>query len=337
MTLISVIVPVYKVEPYIRRCIDSVLAQTFTDFECILVDDGSPDNCPAICDEYAEWDKRFRVIHKEKNEGLPKARKSGLDAAISGFVFHLDSDDWIEPTALELLYRKQQETGADIVMGGFREIWPHGVRKFKCHKKDNETNALVYFLLNEDKYMFGKLYRKSLFNHYLIPDTSIMEDVMVNIQIFSTISQNELQTMDCIIYNYDNRTNGISKRIMGQYNYDSYIDNYQVKSLFWIENYLEDINCGQLEFSAFSFFFLTIGIIPYLRFNKKIDPNEIHSIYKKYYKKCVHKDKIKKIDKIMIVLFNISTCCGKTYVFLLNNLGKVKRLLQCTFIKNKQS
>jgi glycosyltransferase involved in cell wall biosynthesis len=123
MSLISIIVPVYNVEPYIRRCLDSVLAQTFTDYECILVDDGSPDNCPQICDEYAGKDSRFRVIHKKQNEGLPKARWSGLDIAGAEFVFHLDSDDWLEPNALELLYKKQRDTDADIVMGGFRSIF----------------------------------------------------------------------------------------------------------------------------------------------------------------------------------------------------------------------
>jgi glycosyltransferase involved in cell wall biosynthesis len=333
MPIISIIVPVYKVEPYIDRCLDSVLAQTFTDYECILVDDGSPDKCPMICDEYAAKDKRFKVIHKKQNEGLPKARKSGLDTAESEFVFHLDSDDWLEPNALELLYRKQQEADGDIVVGAFKEIWPHGIKISKCYEKNSEINVLVYFLLNKNKYLFGKLYRKSLFNQYIIPDTNIMEDAMVNIQIFSRICKNKLQIIDTIVYNYDNRTNGITKRIMRQYNYDSYVEIHQVKSLFWMENYLKNLNCSQIEFSAFSVFFLTIGIIPYLRFNKKINKNEIHFIYKKYYQNCIHKDKIEKIYKMMILLFNSSICFGKTYVFLLNNLGKIKRLLQGMFIK----
>lgn len=83
MPEVSIIVPVYKVEPYLRRCVDSILAQTFTDFELILVDDGSPDNCPAICDEYAERDSRVRVIHKE-NGGVSSARNAGMEAAVGG-------------------------------------------------------------------------------------------------------------------------------------------------------------------------------------------------------------------------------------------------------------
>ncbi len=92
---LSIIVPVYKVEPYIHQCVDSILAQTFADFELILVDDGSPDNCPRICDEYAELDPRVKVIHKA-NGGLVSARKAGLRAARGKYIGYVDSDDWVE-------------------------------------------------------------------------------------------------------------------------------------------------------------------------------------------------------------------------------------------------
>ena len=89
----SVIIPIYKVEQYLRQCVDSVLAQTYTDVEIILVDDGSPDSCPAICDEYAKKDSRIKVIHKP-NGGLSDARNAGLDMAQGEYVLFLDSDDW---------------------------------------------------------------------------------------------------------------------------------------------------------------------------------------------------------------------------------------------------
>lgn len=92
MPVISIIVPVYKVEPYLRRCIDSILAQTFTDYECILVDDGSPDSCPAICDEYLARDRVFKVIHKE-NGGPSDARNMGIRTATGEYIVLLDSDD----------------------------------------------------------------------------------------------------------------------------------------------------------------------------------------------------------------------------------------------------
>ena len=99
---VSVIVPVYNAEPYIRRCLDSISAQTFKDFEVILIDDGSPDHCGAICDEYARQDSRFRVIHKE-NEGVAVARQCGIDNAQGTYSIHCDPDDWVEPNWLEEL------------------------------------------------------------------------------------------------------------------------------------------------------------------------------------------------------------------------------------------
>lgn len=110
--MISVIVPVYKVEPYLRRCVDSVLNQTDSNFEIILVDDGSPDSCGAICDEYAAADSRVRVIHKP-NGGVSSARNEGLAQAKGEFVAFLDSDDWYHPQALELWRRAAEEYGAD--------------------------------------------------------------------------------------------------------------------------------------------------------------------------------------------------------------------------------
>ena len=111
---ISVIVPVYKVEKYLNECIDSILAQTFTDFEVILVDDGSPDNCPAMCDAAAERDERVRVIHKA-NGGVSTARNAGLAAARGNWVGFVDSDDVIDKTYLEKLYCAGKQSGAEIV------------------------------------------------------------------------------------------------------------------------------------------------------------------------------------------------------------------------------
>ena len=113
MPTISVIVPVYNAQKYIHRCVDSILAQTFTDFELILVDDGSPDNCGAICDEYAAKDSRIRVIHQE-NQGQAAARNHGVAQAQGSWVCFVDSDDMIHPQMLEHLYRGAQEPGVGI-------------------------------------------------------------------------------------------------------------------------------------------------------------------------------------------------------------------------------
>lgn len=115
---ISIIVPVYKVEKYLRQCVDSILAQTFKDLEIILVDDGSPDRCPQICDEYAAQDRRVKVIH-QPNGGLGKAYNTGLAAAQGEYIGLIESDDWIEPTMYEKLYQQAVCAQADLVKCDF--------------------------------------------------------------------------------------------------------------------------------------------------------------------------------------------------------------------------
>lgn len=118
MSKITIIVPVYKVEAYLKRCVDSILAQTFHDFQLILVDDGSPDGSPAICDEYASKDHRVQVIHKE-NGGLTSARLAGFQIAQGDFVSFIDSDDYVDQYMLEKLYRCCMENDADLAMCGY--------------------------------------------------------------------------------------------------------------------------------------------------------------------------------------------------------------------------
>lgn len=121
MPVISVIVPVYKVEAYLPACVESILTQTFTDFELILVDDGSPDDCGAMCDQYALQDARVRVIHQQ-NGGLSAARNTGMDAAAGEYITFVDSDDVIAPEYLEALYTGLVENDADISCCQFQEF-----------------------------------------------------------------------------------------------------------------------------------------------------------------------------------------------------------------------
>ena len=112
---VSIIVPVYNVELYLSKCIDSILAQSFTDWECILVDDGSKDSSGKICDEYALKDTRIKVIH-QTNKGVSVARQVGIDNASGEYSIHIDPDDWVEPNMLEELYNKAKTDDADMVI-----------------------------------------------------------------------------------------------------------------------------------------------------------------------------------------------------------------------------
>lgn len=118
MCKISIITPVYKVEKYLRKCIDSILNQTFTDYELFIVDDGSPDSCGQIADEYKKKDKRVHVIHK-KNGGAPSARNAGISVANGKYLYFPDSDDWIEPTYLQDMYDLAVRTGAQLTISGY--------------------------------------------------------------------------------------------------------------------------------------------------------------------------------------------------------------------------
>lgn len=126
--LISVIVPIYKVEKYLARCVDSILCQTYQNLEVILVDDGSPDGCGAICDAYAQKDSRVRVIHKP-NGGLSSARNAGIDAAAGEYLAFIDSDDWIDADMMELLYNTMLHHNAQIAECSFRHILQNRVEE----------------------------------------------------------------------------------------------------------------------------------------------------------------------------------------------------------------
>ncbi|EOZ5988003.1 glycosyltransferase family 2 protein [Enterococcus faecium] len=187
MCEISIIVPVYKVEPYLRKCVDSILAQTFTDFEVILVDDGSPDNSGKICDEYASKDSRVRVIHK-KNGGLSSARNAGIDVARGKYLGFVDSDDYIEKDMYEVLYENLKTHNADI---SSVELIPFHDDKYKKANKEkkvillNKKEAIKSVLEGTQFYAYAwnKLYRKELFYNKRFLEGKTFEDAYIIIDI----------------------------------------------------------------------------------------------------------------------------------------------------------
>lgn len=147
MPQISIIVPVYGVEKSLHRCLDSIFAQTFTDWECILVDDGSKDRSGAICDEYVQKDKRFRVIHK-MNAGVAMARQTGLDTATGNYIIHIDSDDYAEPEMLCNMLHALQKQDVDILITDYFYIDPTGNKLlYKQDFKGNNTRQLATEIL----------------------------------------------------------------------------------------------------------------------------------------------------------------------------------------------
>lgn len=162
MSTVSIIVPIYKVEDYIRECIDSILAQTYSDFELILVDDGSPDSCGRICDDYAKRDNRIKVVHKV-NGGLTSARNAGLEVAKGEWIMHVDGDDWIEPDMIESLIQAAQATGADLVFGDFTKYGPYaGYYKLPTWSSD-KIKSMSKYIAYMMTTIWGSIAKRSLY------------------------------------------------------------------------------------------------------------------------------------------------------------------------------
>lgn len=191
MATISVIVPVYKVEPYLRRCIDSILGQTYSDFELILVNDGSPDNCPAICDEYAGRDSRVHVIHQE-NGGLSAARNTGIDWAFansdSQWLTFVDSDDWIHPEMLESLHHAAQDLHVSVSVCGYTETSDDGpeIPSNICTAELCTAEEFYVQNLANATVAWGKLYQKVCFSALRYPVGKIHEDEFTTYKILFT-------------------------------------------------------------------------------------------------------------------------------------------------------
>ena len=214
---ISIIVPVYNVERYLPRCIDSILAQTFTDFELIIVDDGSPDNCPQICDDYAQKDNRIKVIHKE-NGGLSSARNAGLDIASGEYIGFVDSDDYIHPHMYEKLYKSLIENKSDMSICNAKIVGENGctiISRNQALPIGSECltgkEVLCEKILKNEGWRWivawPKLYSKKLFDDVRFPDGKIHEDEFIAHLIFSKCNK-----VSCIkehLYYYVQRNGSI--------------------------------------------------------------------------------------------------------------------------------
>lgn len=177
---ISIIVPVYRAEKYLPDCIESLMAQTFTDIEIILVDDGSPDASGAMCDEYVKKDPRIRVIH-QSNQGVSVARNNGIDAAAGKYLMFVDSDDWVNPDFCRLPYEVAEKHGADCIM--FKYIWvENGKYEQQSDFEDGVKSNYEAMCMMDQGVGIGpcnKLFRRELFAGIRFPEGRRYEDIVV--------------------------------------------------------------------------------------------------------------------------------------------------------------
>ncbi len=211
---ISIIVPIYNVEKYLRKCLDSILQQTFRDYELILVDDGAEDSSSFICDEYAAKDSRVKVIHKQ-NGGLSSARNTGLDIASGRYIALIDSDDWIALDMLEILHNNIVHYNADISQCEFVKAkndheleWRGNVQappkvytNRSILEKLHAPNSITYSVV------WNKLYRAELFHNIRFPEGKTHEDEFVNYKLIS--SADRIVCSQSKMYFYRQRANSI--------------------------------------------------------------------------------------------------------------------------------
>lgn len=278
--LISVIVPVYKVEKYLNRCIDSIIKQTYHNLEIILVDDGSPDNSGKICDEYAKKDKRIKVIHKQ-NGGLSDARNCALDIATGDYIGFVDSDDYIKEDMFETLYNLCEEKEADISIISFYEMIEDRIIEVRDSGELqilDKIEAIKELLLDTkiQSYAWNKLFKKELFTNIRFPTGKNFEDIATTLILFEKC--NKIVRLEEPKYYYLRRNDSI----VGVRNYKTYYDYMEVildKYLYLKDKY------PQIEvYNAYNFVINMIWVYTVI---VGYDINELYPKFDELYKKFI--------------------------------------------------
>jgi glycosyltransferase involved in cell wall biosynthesis len=334
----SIIVPVYKVEKYLPDCIESVLNQTFSDFELILVDDGSPDRCPEICDGYKEKDSRIKVVHKT-NGGLASARRAGIVEATGNYVFNLDSDDLIENDTLEFAYEKICETNCDIVSFSYRWV--------KNSKTVNITNdGLDEGLYNEDdieKFIYPRILMDKDMNHisYYLSGKAVKRELVAPLQLNVSEKISLGEDLCCTIPCYLHaKSVYISKKEAYLYTVreDSLSKDFNTKQILLIEDVINEISKNDwtkvadfreqlCRYSCFMCFAILAAAAEGNYFNSinAIKENIINS---------QHLGNIRRAEfenisfKSRISIFLMKKNCYKTAFYFLNMCKNIKRALR---------
>ncbi len=270
MELISVIVPVFEVEKYLRECIESILNQTYTNLEIILVDDGSPDKCGEICEEYAKTDNRIIVIHQE-NKGLSSARNRGLDIATGDYIGFVDSDDKIAPDMFEILLNNLKQYDADISICGFYRLYEDG----RCIKEKQSVQgvrlldrdeALLHLLEDKDmhSHVWNKLFKHDFWKDVRFPVGRNLEDVATTYLLFDNAEK--IVTCDTPLYYYVQRPDSIIRTRNCRLEWDRFCAYRERLAYFGHRN--EKYRNSMLYFISI---FVPLGYNMYLRKKVKTD------------------------------------------------------------------
>jgi glycosyltransferase involved in cell wall biosynthesis len=307
---VSIVIPVYKVEKYLRKCLDSVVAQTYKNIEVILVDDGSPDDCGRICDEYAEIYSFIKVIH-QNNQGLSAARNNAVPQSTGEFITFIDSDDFVTPDYVEYLVSLMKKNRAEISVGG--TVYQYEKKPIKAPKEETKTGfcsvekALINMNYGQDfsVYAWGKLYKRELVERNPYPVGKLYEDLANTYIIVS--SSNGVAYGNKQIYYWLQRAGSIMHSGFNEKQFDG-IDAVNNQLAFVAENYPNAIQAAKVRYMA------KIAELMSIAFQS----TNSESIYKRlksemrYYNEVMADPKVKKSLKIRLVALKSGYYPAKT-------------------------
>lgn len=317
---ISVIVPVYKAEQYLSKCIDSILAQTYTLFELLLIDDGSPDKSGIICDEYAAKDTRIRVYHKE-NGGVTSARKLGITSAVGEYVFFVDADDDLPAASLESCLSFVINKDVDILVTAENRVVNNKITNVITNvisgHVDNRSYAVAMFRRECRVGPHARLIKRSLFNKvnaFDMPRELVMnEDLLMNM-ILGTCANNIYISNDIISYNYHYRADGASqtKSSVKYWEMTFSVFRKHLYNLYNINNELENAFVIYKLYSIYNLTWDSIENISKAEFIRKIKLINNLNIEHKKILNLLEYPKLSVFIKVFFKIYSILTDCIKT-------------------------
>lgn len=289
--LVSVIIPVYKVEAYLRECVDSVLSQTYANLEIILVDDGSPDGCPAICDAYAAKDSRVRVIHKE-NGGLSDARNAGMKIASADWWTFVDSDDVIHPQMIELLMKPMlKDSAVTLSTCEFVRFVDEPARALSSENPVYESRTLKEFGYTVSaRVAWGKIYHRNLFSGISYPKRRLHEDEFITYKLM--YKADSIAYIGIPLYFYRQREDSIMAHMSKKRILDTF-DAYRERICF----FEREPELYEISIRILLSFYVTLRKTPYPEFDCKQVSQEIKALLKN-----VNKQQLRIKTKILLFL-----------------------------------
>lgn len=307
--MVSIIIPVYNVEPFIHRCIQSILSQTYNNLEIILVDDGSPDNCPQICDEYAEKDNRVKVIHKQ-NGGVSSARNAALDIMKGDYCLFVDSDDYIHLRCIEYMIGLAERYYADLVQCELRIVYSDEYGQDPFKKDTSEfvfTNRNIFASTKNNVVLCGKLYKSDIWKGIRMPVGRLNEDDATAWKLY--YAAKTIVTSDKQLYYYWKNPNGIMSNFSRVPNIEFPMLAYHERIDFFDgigDKYLSDLSKWRYS----KYLMLSFG-------NSKLSKEQYSTLiseFKKIYKDVLFCKPVPLSHKILIVLCRIAPCISSKFI-----------------------